>query len=246
MNQAVEQGGRVVNDLLPYIIGEDERTMVISKKDGKTDSVVVNQRDREGGIKNDLGIGDFDVEINSGPSFAVQKEIALEFFQETMANNPQIFPLIADLWAGNLDIQQMEQIKERLKTLVPPQILAKEQGKELPPQGPTPQEQMMMAEMKQKEAEIKAKEADIQVKMAKLQLEKEQNELDKVKIQLEAQKAQNSAQLDVYNHELNLKKAEVTHHLDHKRADHDFSAKIAGLLTDLHKHENPHEKSSKS
>jgi len=44
MNQAVEQGGRVCNDLLNYIIGDEERTMVLSKKDGKTQTVTINER----------------------------------------------------------------------------------------------------------------------------------------------------------------------------------------------------------
>jgi hypothetical protein len=237
MNQAVEQSGRVVNDLLNYIIGKEERTMVLSKKDGKTDSVTINKKDKDGEVTNDLGDGDFDVEINSGPSFAVQKEVALEFFQETIAANPQVFPMIADLWAGNLDIQQMEQVKDRLKNLVPPQILAKEEGKQLPPQPPSPQEQMMQAEMQAKQAELKNKQAEIEIKMQKLQLEKEQNELNKAEMFLKARKLQDDAQLDVYNHALNLKKAEVTHGMDHKKADHDFTAKIAAILSDLHKHE---------
>src|SRR6185503_21286967 len=43
LNQAIEQGGRVVLDLLPVIAGEDERHMVISKADGRTDSIVLNK-----------------------------------------------------------------------------------------------------------------------------------------------------------------------------------------------------------
>ena len=142
LNQAIEQGGRVVNDLLPYIIGDDERHMIISKADGKTDSIVLNHMQKDGSVKNKIDKGDYDVEIDTGPSFAVQKDIALEFFQQTIANNPQVFNLIADLWAGNLDIQQMSQVKERLKTLVPPAILAKEEGKQPPPPQPDPQQML--------------------------------------------------------------------------------------------------------
>ena len=248
MNQAVEQGGRVCNDLLNYIIGEDERTMVLSKKDGKTDTVTINERMADGNIRNDIGVGDFDVEINSGPSFAVQKEVALEFFQETMANNPQIFPLIADLWAGNLDIQQMEQVKERLKTLVPPKIIAKEEGKELPPQGPNPQEMMMQAELQAKMAEVKNKQAEVQVKMQKVQLEQEELELKKAEMFLKAQEMQDKAQMDVYSHQLDLKKAEVIHGHDKDKAEMDFGHKASQILADLYKHDTKleHEKGMKS
>lgn len=244
MNQAVEQGGRVVNDLLPYIIGEEERTMVLSKKDGKTDSVTVNERGRDGSIKNDLGIGDFDVEIDSGPSFAVQKEIALEFMQTTLAANPQAFPLIADLWAKNLDVQFMPQIADRFKTMVPPEILAKEEGKEPPPPKPNPQEMMMKMEMESKQADIKNKMAEIQIKAKKLELEKEQMELEQAEMMLKAQKIQNDAQLDVYNHEANIKEAEIRHSHETKKHEHDFNHKISQILADIYKHDSKleHEK----
>lgn len=221
LNQAIEQGGRVVNDLLPYIIGDDERHMVVSKKDGKTDSVILNQQTKDGMVKNKIEKGDFDVEIDTGPSFAVQKEVALEFFQQTIANNPQVFNLIADLWAGNLDIQQMDQVKERLKNLVPPQILAKEEGKELPPQPPSPQEQMMQQEMQLKQAQLMDRAHELDLRQKK-------HELEKAELLLEAKKMQSDVEMDQRKHQAELTKADL-----------DFSAKIASIVTDLHKHQNP-------
>lgn len=240
LNQAIEQAGRVCLDLLPHIIGDDERSMVISKKDGKTEPVVLNERTKEGKVKNKIERGDFDIEIDTGPSFAVQKDISLEFMQQTVAANPQAFNLIADLWASNLDIQQMEQVKERLSNLVPPEILAKEQGKQLPPKPPSPQEQMMQAEMQAKQADIQNKQHDIAIKAQKLQLEQQQNELDKAKLMLEAQKIQSESQLNLYDHQLNVEKARITHGMDHKKAEMDFSGDIARILADIHKQEAQH------
>ena len=56
LNQAIEQGGRIVNDLLPYIIGDEESHMVVSKDDGKTDSIFMNHIEGDGNqkIKNQL------------------------------------------------------------------------------------------------------------------------------------------------------------------------------------------------
>jgi len=236
LNQAIEQGGRVVNDLLPYVVGEDERPMVISKADGKTDSIVLNEKMKDGSVGNQLDKGDFDVEIDTGPSFAVQKDIALEFLQETLQAYPQAFPLIADLWAKNLDVQFMPQIAERFKTMVPPNIIAEEEGKKAPPPPPpSPQEQMMQAEMQQKQAQI-------QIKMKELQIKEQQHELEKAQLMLDAHKIDSENQLNVYDHQLNLRKAQVTHMNDNKRMDHDFTSKIAGILTDIHKHQNPQKK----
>lgn len=214
LNQAVEQGGRIVNDLLPYIIGDDERSMVISKKDGKSESVIINHMQDDGSVKNTLDGGDFDVEIDTGPSFAVQKDIALEFFQQTIANNPQVFNLIADLWAGNLDIEQMEQVKDRLKNLVPPQILAKEEGKQLPPQPPSPQEQMMQLEMQLKQSQLQERAQELAIRQKK-------HELEKAEIILDAQKMSADMEMQKRDHRVELGKAEM-----------EFSSKIAKILAD--------------
>jgi hypothetical protein len=214
LNQAIEQGGRVVNDLLNHIFGEEERHFVVAKRDGRTEPLVINQRMNDGTIANQLGEGDFDVEIDTGPSFAVQKEVALEFFQQTIAANPQTFPLIADLWAKNLDIQYMPQVAERFKTLVPPQVLAQEEGKQLPPQPPSPQDQMMQMEMQSKQAEI-------QERMQQLQLKQQQQEIEKMRLMMDAKELAEK-----------MKNDRQQQHVDMMKTDMDYSAKIAKIWAD--------------
>lgn len=237
LNQAIEQAGRVNLDLLPYVIGEDERSMVISKKDGKTESVTLNKKMENGTIKNEISRGDFDIEIDTGPSFSVQKDMALEFFQETIgaSGNPQLFNLVADLWAKNLDIQFMPQISDRLKTLVPPEILAKEEGKELPPKQQSPQEMMMQQQMAIQQQEMKMKEQKMMIEEQQLMERAEELKIRKEKHLLE------QAEMILKAQELNAKMGLQSRKMDHdiEKSDLDFSAKIASVLSDLHKHHNP-------
>lgn len=235
LNQAIEQGGRCVLDLLPYVVGEDERAMVITKKDGKTQNIVLNKEKSDGTIENQVNHGDYDIELSTGPSFAVQKEIALEFFQQTIAANPETFPLIADLWAKNLDVQYMEQIAERFKIMVPPEVLAKEEGKEPPPKQPSPQEQAMQMEMQMKQAELQAKQQELELKQQKLELEKEELELKKAQVMLDAQKTQMESELNVYDHQANIQKSQIAHGLENQKAEMDYTAKIAKVVADMHK-----------
>jgi glutaredoxin-related protein len=240
LNQSVAQGGRVTNDLLPHIAGDDERHMVISKKDGKTRSIILNQK-VDGQVKNQIEKGDFDVELDAGPSFSVQKDVALEFFQQTLANNPQVFNLIADLWASNLDIEQMDTVKDRLKTLVPPEILAKEEGKPPPPPKPNPQEMMMKMEMEAKQSEMQERQAKIQLEAKKIEQAEQKLELDKAKLMVEARKTDMDAQLDVYDHKMNVIKTKFAHESDKHKTETNFSSQIAKILADIHKHETQHE-----
>jgi hypothetical protein len=250
LNQAIEQGGRVVLDLLPVIVGEFERPMIISKADGRTDSIVLNKilgEDEDGNqIKdNVLDQGDYDVEIDTGPSFAIQKDIALEFFQQTLQANPQTFPLIADLWAKNLDVQYMPQIAERFKTLVPPQILAKEEGKQLPPQQPSPQEQMMQMEMQQKQQEMTMNQQKMQLeeqalleRAEELKIRKEKHLLDQAEMILKAQEMK--AKMGVEQQKIKVEHGKLL--LDADKTEKDFSSKIASVLSDIHRHNHPHKK----
>ena len=228
LSQSIAQSGRVVLDLLPYVIGEDERHMILTRKDGKTENMVLNKQNSDGSVDNKIDGGEYDIEISTGPSFAVQKEMALEFFQQTIQANPQTFPLVADLWAQNLDIQFRDQVAERFKTMVPPQILAKEEGKQLPPQPPSPQEQAMQMEMQLKQAELQEKQEELEIK-------KQELELKKADLMLKAQKNQMDNQLNIFDHKLNLHKSVTTHSMDNQKAEMDYSAKIAKILADMHK-----------
>jgi hypothetical protein len=227
LNQAVEQGGRIVNDLLPHIIGQNERTMPVKRKNGQSDMVTFNKRTKDDKLENVIEDGDYDVEINAGPSFAVQKEVSLEMFQQTIQAFPQAFPLIADLWAESLDLTNMPLIKERFKSMVPPEILAKEEGKDPPPPKPNPQQEMMKAELEFKKAEIQNKAQEIAVKQQKLELEKQE-------IILKAQETQSQTQVDLLKHRLDLRQAEVVHGHDKHKTELDFTHKIAKLLSEHH------------
>lgn len=253
LNQAIEQGGRVVLDLLPVIVGENERHMIVSKSDGRTESITLNkivgQTDDGKKIRdNELDGGDYDVEIDTGPSFAIQKDMAIEFLQQTIAANPQVFPLIADLYAKNLDVQFMPQIAERFKSLVPPEILAKEEGKPPPPKQPNPQEMMAQQQMQAQQQQMMMNEQKMHLeeqalmeRAEELKIRKEKHMLDQAEMILKAHEMQTKMGLE-------KQKIKVEHGkllLDADKTEKDFSSKIATVLSHLHMHQNPHEKKGK-
>lgn len=214
LNQAIEQAGRVVLDLLPVIYGGNERNVIISQKDGSSRPITLNRELPSGQIENKLEAGEYDIEIDTGPSFAVQKEIALEFLQQTIAANPQTFPLIADLWAKNLDVQFMPQIAERFKTLVPKEILEKEAG--LPPSPPQPNPQAQMMQMAQQ-----IQKAQLEERAEELRIRREKHEIEKAELVMKAREMSQKMQLENERHGAELQKADL-----------DFTAKIAKILSD--------------
>ncbi len=249
LNQAIEQGGRVVLDLLPVVVGDFERPMIISKADGRTESIVLNKevgQTETGEVtrENVLDNGDYDIEIDTGPSFAVQKEVALEMFQQTLQAFPQAFPLIADLWAKNLDIQWMPQIVERFKNLVPPDILAKEEGKPPPPKQPDPQQMMMQQQMQAQQQQMalnqqkmKIEEQAIMERAEELKIRKERHLLDQAEMIMKAQEMSQKHALD--RERLGLDTSKLM--LDADKAEKDFSHKLAAVLSGIHKSSNTNE-----
>lgn len=250
LNQAIEQGGRVVLDLLPVIAGENERHMVVSKADGRTDSITLNKitgEDENGEAIRDnvLDSGNYDIEIDTGPSFAVQKSEALEFFQQTLQANPNVFPLIADLWAANLDIEKRQQVIDRFKTMVPPEILAKEEGKEPPPKQPNPQEMMAQQQMQAQQQQMMMNEQKMHLeeqalmeRAEELKIRKEKHMLDQAEMILKAQEMKSKMGLE-------QQKIKVEHGkllLDADKTEKDFSSKIASVLSEIHRHNHPHQK----
>ena len=64
-------------------------------------------------------------------------------------------------------------------------------------------------------------------------------QLEKQSLVLKAKEMQSKNQLDVYNHQADLERARIDHRAGREDAHLDFTAKMAGLINDLHKHENP-------
>lgn len=224
LNQSIAQGGRIVLDLLPVVYAEQDRPIVLSKADGQTQNVLLNQMMDTGEMANALFKGDYDIEIDAGPSFAVQKEIALEFFMQTIQAYPQVFPLIADLWAKNLDIQYMPQMVERLKNIVPPEIIAKENGQPPPPQQPNPQEAFMKQEFALKQQQLQERAAELKIRQENAQLEKEKHELEKMKLDLEVKQMQIDAHLQ--GQKL---------HVEREKSDLGFTKDMAKIIADAHR-----------
>lgn len=179
LNRGIEEVGRIVMSMKPEIY-DTERSIPITSQNGKTTSETVNYEGANGKINNDMTVGDFDIVIDAGPSAEVQKAKSLEIFVQLSALNPQVFPLVADYIGENLSLDSISGIVKRFKTLVPPDVLAMEEGKPPPPQQPNPQ--MMMAQQ-----QMQVKERDQQIQMSKLQLEfqKMQNEIQKLQQEVE-------------------------------------------------------------
>ena len=178
INRAITAGGTIVNQMIPRVY-DTQRVLSLMLPDEGRKNIVVNEQQDEYGesIKNDLRKGSFEVRLQAGPSYEGQKAEALQSLNLALQGNPQIFNLVADLYAENLPLTNTLEIRNRFKTLVPPEIIeAGKSGK-------------MPKEAAQPSAQDQAAQAEAQYKMQKIELEKQ-------KLQLEMQESQSKAELE--------------------------------------------------
>lgn len=126
-------------------------------------------------------IGKYDIAITVGPSYATKRMEAAATLTEVVKSQPQLMPLIGDLLFRSLDFPYSDQIAERLKKMLPPQLQdsAGDPGAKL--MQAMQKMQMMGAQMQEMSQENVQLKAGAQVKMASVQVDAKTQD-DKAKL----------------------------------------------------------------
>ena len=188
--RAIKWTGKIIIDLIPKIY-DAARVVSVMGSDGAKKLERINQVVmKKGEPKNlDLSVGKYDLVVTQGASYATKRIEALNSMVEIARVNPAIMQIAGDLIVKAMDWDGAEEIAERMKKMLPPQLQDHEgedgEQKQLPPevqamieQGKqqidemTKQIQMLEAEKDDKEDELRLKKYEIDVKaeieMAKL------------------------------------------------------------------------------
>ena len=141
MNRSLRHCGRIIVDLIPGIY-DAPRIQRIIKDDGTHDMVPINQIFGEGPDKkhHNLGIGKYDVIVDSGPSFATRRQEAAQSIEKLIGHYPALMQVAGDLMVRNMDWPQSQEVADRLKKTIPPNLL--DDGKNQPQIPPQVQAQM--------------------------------------------------------------------------------------------------------
>lgn len=223
LDRAVEQAGKVSLDMFPAVYNT-ERTITLTRGNGTQYTTTINQEMPDGSMKNLIEKGDFDVELDAAPNFAVQKQQAVETLIQLAAADPQgrILPLIGDFIAKNMDLEFSQLIADRLQTLVPPAVLAKEEGKPPPPPQPNPMEQKMQMDMQIQAAKMEDQKHQQQIREQKLEIDRQKAQLQKAELLFKMQQLQ---------HDMRI--AEMRDGTENTRAQLNFSAQMAKIIADM-------------
>lgn len=180
LSRAIRHSGKILIDLIPQIYTADRIVRVLGEDSTPDIARIAGQgqpHNPQAGIY-DIAAGKYDLTVTTGPSFTTRREEAATQMMELIRSYPDAAPIIGDLLVKNLDWQGAEEIAERLKAMLPPQV-----------KGENPEAQAMKQQLEQDMAAFKGLEAQM-----------EQVKADKT---LEARKVD----IDAYNAETNRLKA---------------------------------------
>ena len=178
VSRAIRLTGRILIEMIPKIY-DSARVVSIMGVDGEKKLAKINQVDQVKGQPKmiDLTVGKYDLVVTQGASYATKRIEALNMLMELMRVNPAMLNIGGDLMMKAMDWDGSDEMAERLKKMLPPQLQENNGEQELPPgvQGMIEQGKQMIDEMSQhisalerekddKDDELRLKKYEIDVK----------------------------------------------------------------------------------
>lgn len=148
--QGVAHTGRIILDMAPEVY-DTPRMIRISNVDLTQSDVNVDpnapqayqeaQKPDEENATNvtwNPKLGKYEVEAETGPSYQTQREWSAEALSQVLSQNKEMWGIIGDLYAKNLDFPESEEMAERIRRTINPAVLG---------EGPSPNEQKLQQQL---------------------------------------------------------------------------------------------------
>lgn len=213
--------GKILVELIPQVYSS-RRVIRIIGEDGKASNVPLGQKiPQPDGTERiyDLTVGKYDVKVDTGPSYATQREETQDWATAFVQAFPPAAPILGPIIVKMSDFPDSDKVTAALETLMPPAAQAALKGLPPPPQGPPP--------------EVAAAQAKAQADMAINQQKAQQDfQLEQQRAQNRAQIEQTQAQADIAvmqmkaNAEIDLERQKAAVQLELKRQEAELSAQL--------------------
>ncbi|MBX3703984.1 MAG: hypothetical protein KF822_09440 [Steroidobacteraceae bacterium] len=213
LSDSIQHAGRIIMSMIPKvydtpriarILGEDGAPSQV-RIDASQPQAFAEDRDVRGDKIHVLNptVGEYDVHVTVGPSYASQREETAATLAELYGRNPALMQVSGDIYFENLNFPGAQQIAKRLKAVLPDAIKALDDDTEVPAeiqqmmvrmqQAMAQREQVIAAGAQEaqklidqaKEARSAAEVAAARVKTAEAQMNVDRERLERVKADIE-------------------------------------------------------------
>lgn len=128
--------GRILLDLIPKIY-DAERIVRVLGEDGTSEYKKINgpsgEKDLNGVEKiYDITTGEYDVVVETGPSYKTKRQEDSEVMASIAQGNPDLMKVAGDIIVRNMDLPGAQELSERLKKTLPPELQDVDPSEEIP------------------------------------------------------------------------------------------------------------------
>ncbi|MDR7094145.1 portal protein [Hydrogenophaga laconesensis] len=204
--RALKYEAKVILDLIPKVY-EQQRVVRILGLDGKQESAMLNPDMPQAYAETNAsvekifnpGVGRYDVVIDTGPSYATQRQEASAAMTELASKYPPLMDVAGDIVMRTYDFPMAEELADRMKKLPTIAPLIDEKGNEqIPPQAQAAMQQMEQ-QLQQLDQAIQGMEQELsqtQDKQRQAELKAQMEESKRIKAETENYVLRAQKQLD--------------------------------------------------
>lgn len=208
LGRGIRYLGCILVDLIPKIY-DTRRAARIIGVDGEPDTVtldpaqqscVMEIADEEGAIQRiyNPNVGKYDVAVTVGPSYTTKRIEAAENMAEALQGNPALWGVIGDLYVKSQDWPGAQEMAERIRKTIPPNLLEGE-NEANDPEAKMQQVQQAAQALGQREAMLNAQAE--QMEQAAEELAKKEQDVQTLEARAKSALAQVEAKIFALNAE---------------------------------------------
>lgn len=156
LSRGIAMTGRIFQYAFPVYYDTQQMVQVVNPDDTRK-MVMINQsmpnpdNPAEAIKNNDITVGKYAVTCEAGPSYATKRQETSEALMSLVQAFPPAAQVAGDLIVKSLDVADADVIAERLKLIMPPQVMQAEQAKK---EGKPPPDPQMMQQMQQQQQQL--------------------------------------------------------------------------------------------
>ena len=179
--------GRVLMDMIPHyydtkriarILGEDGEAKIVNldpKEPNAYRKYKPNDSEEYKEIFN-IHVGKYDVSVSTGPSYTSKRQQVVDMLAQVINGNPEMMKLVGDLFFTNMDWQGAEDVAERLKKMLPPEL--QDEGEDGELDGPNQKFIIMIEQLKAEIQELAEGQEARKISAEERKLEQGDRKLD--------------------------------------------------------------------
>jgi len=184
LSRSLRHVGKIIVDLIPHVYQPGRIIRILGEDLKESENAQVGQPQPGMDLTNvyDLSAGKYDVVVESGPSFGTKRQEAANQMIEFARVNPAAAGLISDLIAKNLDWPGADEIAERFKAMLPPQVAGENPQIQALQQQLQQMQQQSQQMMGQLQNELQQLKQDKTIDMRKVEIDAYGAETDRLKV----------------------------------------------------------------